>query len=89
MNTPSLDRDDPRGPLRLDVIEEADLRGSFTRLLPARPEEAELVCAWAVDPGVAPFWGGRGYYADMAAFAADWGPHFFEGSAPPRAGRSS
>ena len=68
--------------LRLDAIEFADIRGLKTSLRPMRPDEAALFHAWATDPEVEPFWGGRGHYKGFEDFLHHWLPHYFDGSQP-------
>ena len=58
--------------LRLDPIEFADIRGLKTSLRPMRPDEAALFHAWATDPDVEPFWGGRGHYKGFEDFLHHW-----------------
>jgi RimJ/RimL family protein N-acetyltransferase len=72
--------------LRLEAVESADVRGEMTRLRPMRPDEAPQFYAWATDPEVQPFWGGRDHYTDLDDFVSDrhWGPHYFDGSQPDR-----
>lgn len=71
-------------PVRLDAFEDTDIQGELTRLRPARPDEAEMLYAWATDPEVAPFWGGRDYYRDFEHFLSDWPSHYFDGSHPEK-----
>jgi len=67
--------------LRIDAIESV-IHGARTKLRPARPDESRKVFDWAIDPNVAPLWGGRGYYRDFESFLRDWRPYYFDGSQP-------
>ena len=68
--------------LRLDAVESADIRGRMTRIRPMRPDQAALFHAWATDPEVEPYWGGRGHYRGFDDFLHHWQPHYFDGSQP-------
>lgn len=65
--------------LHVDAIESV-IHGTKIKLRPARPDESRKAFDWAVDPEVAPLWGGRGYYRNFESFLRDWRPYYFDGS---------